>query len=479
MNTIRHFFTLVLIVVGTSFFAQAKRDTIFIYDTIRISVPRTTQQPADNFFEEPSATFSKDSIIIDETQKQSTMSNFRQSANQLIRRIAVGAMAATSSISPNLVKADTISEPPETPITNTVVKQIIEVDSVITPLKKAPLYLSFAYPLGLYGADSDEYVFNMAFSVLTGSVGGINGIQWAGIYNQVSDQMQGIQWAGIMNLTGSVEGIQWAGIANFAKDIKGIQWAGIFNQSHDMQGFQWAAIANAADHVKGMQWAGIYNAADSLEGMQWAAIANEAKDVHGAQFAGIYNKAESVRGVQFGLINSTKTLSGVQFGLINKVDTIEKGVSIGLFNFLKKDRFQELELSYNTYQTTFLNYRLGGRKLHALLGVGTSWEHRHLEWRLGFGNQTRLLKSDFYLQPSIFWTNSSYYHRNFWQTYQDNWTSLTCGIAYYWGNKIGFKITPALNYWVDWNRPWRENNNNLTDRVSYDFALEFGLSVKL
>jgi hypothetical protein len=233
----KYIFTLVLIFVGTNLFAQAKRDTIFIYDTIRIKVQRT---PPTNFFEEPTATFSKDSIIIDEQPKLlSTMSNFRNSANQLIRRIAVGTMAVVSSVTPSLAQSETTPDVPEKQvIKDTVVKQIVVTDHVSTPKKEAPIYLSFAYPLGLYGRESEDYVFNVALSVLTGAVGGINGIQASYIYNQVSGPMQGFQVAGIMNLTEAVTGIQSAGIINFTKDVAGIQIAGILNQSGNLLGMQ-------------------------------------------------------------------------------------------------------------------------------------------------------------------------------------------------------------------------------------------------
>jgi hypothetical protein len=466
---IKYFAIIIWLMFGTSLLAQAQRDTIFIYDTIRVSVKRPTPPPT-NFFEEQTATISKDSIIIDEQSKQSsTMNNLKKSANQLIRKVAVGTMAAVSSISPSVAQTGTLPELSETRVVvDTVVRQIVEVDT--TPKKEAPVYLSFAYPLGLYGMDSENYVFNFALSALTGAVGGINGIQIGGIYNQVSGPMRGIQVGGIMNLTEKIEGIQVGGICNFSKDMRGIQVGGIFNQSADVKGIQVGGIANAADKVEGIQVAGIYNAADMLIGIQVGGIANEAKAVHGAQIAGIYNKAEHVRGLQIGFINTTKTLSGTQIGFINKVDTIHRGISIGVLNFFKQDRSHELEISTNTYNTTFLNYRLGGSILHGLIGAGTNWKNRHLELRLGFGNITRL-KNNLHLQTSLYRTNSSYYRRNMWLNYQDNWTTLSCGLVYYWGDKIGIKVVPALNYWTDWNR-------SFANLGSYDFSLDVGLSIK-
>jgi hypothetical protein len=232
-----------------------------------------------------------------------------------------------------------------------------------------------------------------------------------------------------------------------------------------------------------MQAAGIFNAANHVVGMQSAGIANEAETVHGAQFAAIYNRAEKVRGLQIGIYNQTKTLNGVQFGLINKVDSIEKGVSIGLLNFLKKDRFHELEFSINTFNTVntvFLNYRLGGSVFHGIIGAGTNWERGHVEMRLGFGNMTKLV-DNVYLQSSIYAVNSSYYRRDMWLSYQDNWSTFSCGLAYYWGEKIGIKITPNLNIWGNWNykNHFFDNTNSLRDRMSWNVSLDVGLSIKL
>ena len=61
---IRFLSLIVWLMLGSSLFAQAQRDTIFIYDTIRVSIKRPTPPPT-NFFEEPPATFSEDSISID------------------------------------------------------------------------------------------------------------------------------------------------------------------------------------------------------------------------------------------------------------------------------------------------------------------------------------------------------------------------------------------------------------------------------
>ncbi|MDR0438353.1 MAG: hypothetical protein LBH22_08660 [Bacteroidales bacterium] len=486
----KYVLTIIWLFIGTSLFSQATRDTIYIYDTIRISVKRPAPAPTI-FFEEPTATIFKDSIIIDEEPKQSsTMRNLRTSANRLIRNIGVGTMAAVSGIVPSM------AQPLETIIIkDTVVTQIVEIDSVSTPKQTSPIYLSFAYPAGLFGVNSEDYVFNLAFSALTGAVGGVNGVQFGGIYNQVSGPMRGVQFGGIMNLTEQVEGIQFGGICNFTKDVKGIQFAGIYNHSGDIRGIQTSGIANVAEKVEGIQWSGIYNVADTLIGIQSSGIANEATTIEGMQWAGIYNRADRVRGIQIGLYNETKTLNGVQIGLINKVDSIEKGVSIGLFNFLKHDRFHELEVIQSTYHTTFLSYRLGGRKLHGLMAIGTDIDVAFvsnktftMDFRLGVGNNTQLwnnlhLQTSLYRSSSIFSDASPIFSEQFRHRFgSDNWTTLSSGLVYYWGNKIGIKIVPSLNMWR-YKRPTPLNSNwktwTLQNRFGFDMSLDVGLSIKL
>jgi hypothetical protein len=446
-----------------------------------VSIKRPT--PAQtSFFEVPTATIFQDSIIVDEQSKQtSTMNNLRKSANQLIRSVAVGTMATVSSISSSMAQT--------TPDAIIIRDTIIKIDSVLTPKKEVPIYLSFAYPAGLYGVNSENYVFNFAFSALTGAVGGINGVQIGGIYNQVSGLVRGVQVGGIINVTEHVKGIQVAGISNFTKNVKGIQTAGIYNHSGDVRGIQTSGIVNVADKVEGIQTAGIFNAADTLIGIQTSGIANEATTVEGMQMSGIFNRAERVRGIQIGLYNETKTLHGVQIGLINKVDTIEKGVSLGLFNFLKNDRFQELEVLASTYNTTFLSYRMGGRKLHAIMAVGTdidvafvSQKTFNMDFRLGIGNNTRLwnnlhLQTSLYSNFSIFSDSPVFKDRSRFGS--DNWTTLSSGLVYYWGDKVGIKVVPSWHIWRYKNRTYMDGGWIRSGRFGNDVSLDIGLSIKL
>jgi len=211
------------------------------------------------------------------------------------------------------------------------------------------------------------------------------------------------------------------------------------------------------------------------------------------QVSGIFNRAEHVRGIQIGFYNQTKTLHGVQIGFINKVDTIQKGVSLGLFNVLKNDRFQELEVLASTYNVTFLSYRMGGRKLHAIMAVGTdidvAFVHPktfNMDFRFGFGNNTRLW-NNLHLQTSLYRSYNvfsdglennliAFFTHGFGR---DRWTTLSSGLVYYWGDKIGLKVVPSWHIWRYKNRTDMYGGWSRSGRFGHDLGLDIGLSIKL
>ena len=474
---IKHFAILCIALV-ISLSAKAQRDTIFIYDTIRITVTRPA--PPQVFFETP-ATFSENCINIDEQLKQSsTMNNFRQSANRLIQRIALGTTLLATSVS--TVFADTPAEQQLAPTsvqTQPQTDTIVRIDSIfdVEQKQRFPIYLSFAYPLGLFLMESENYIFNLAISALTGAVGGIEGLQVGGIFNQVSGSMRGLQVGGIINITERVDGLQVGGISNFSRNVNGLQVGGIYNQSGEVQGAQIGGIANVSDGNEGVQIAGIYNHSGDVRGAQISGISNVAENVDGAQIGAIFNHSRRTRGVQIGLVNSTEALSGVQIGLVNRADTTHRGVSIGLINVGRYDRFREIEVNHTLHGSTLLGYRTGRPVFHTMFAVGTNWERGHFESRVGFGNLTRLFHS-FYLQTSLYWNNStSRLQRNDFETRRfqhDSWTTLSAGLVFYWGDRLGIKIAPNLQYWTNFNRPLSQ-----TWTISYAFGLDFGLSVRL
>jgi len=148
----------------------------------------------------------------------------------------------------------------------------------------------------------------------------IRGVQMAAFGNVASGKVIGTQIAGAFNVNnGSVEGVQVSGLANVVTDtVQGSQIAGISNVVLHTEGFQGAGISNISKDVKGVQLAGCVNIAEN--------------EVEGAQLAGYFNYA--------------KKLNGVQIGYINISDTVESGVPIGFFSYVRKG-FHQVELSYS------------------------------------------------------------------------------------------------------------------------------------
>lgn len=106
---------------------------------------------------------------------------------------------------------------------------------------------------------------------------------------------------------GKMQGIEVAGIWNQVyQDLMGIQVSGIANRVYgDLTGLQIAGIAN-------------YNGAADTTGLQIASVNVNQGETTGVQI-GIYNQVESMSGVQIGLFNSADNFIGMQLGLCNLI----------------------------------------------------------------------------------------------------------------------------------------------------------------
>lgn len=453
-----------LVLISGRTYSQIKRDTVYVYDTVVVKVKRPAVQ--ENFYQVDTATFSKDSINEETTKISSFMNLTKKQANQVIKKIALGSMAviSTASSSVGFAKAsvdvgikDTsnyenvrsiessresqfkelndgalgvdLSVPKDTVLEKVIVQR--EEDDV--PLTYFPVYLSFAYPLGIYGAHSENYTYSFAFSVLSGAVGGIDGIQVAGIYNQVNGNVKGVQVGGIFNVTQNIQGVQVAGISNFTKDVKGIQVGGILNQSNCLEGVQVAGIVNITDDVDGVQVAGIKNAANDVKGIQVAGISNQSNDLSGIQ-VGFVNVANQMNGLQVGFINKVKKMEGLQVGFINKIDTLGDGLPIGFLNIVKNKPYFEIEALYSFANATRLNFRFGTPIFHTILGGGIYFTQPYygVEFVFGCGNEIKLA-------PNLYW-QSEILSAYVMEQYADiGRSSLSTGLAYYIGDRLGLK----------------------------------------
>ena len=106
---------------------------------------------------------------------------------------------------------------------------------------------------------------------------------------------------------GEVIGIEVAGLWNQVnQDLKGVQISGVANRVYgDLAGLQVAGIAN-------------YNAAMNTTALQIAPVNVNQGETTGMQI-GLYNQVESMTGVQIGLFNSAEHFYGMQLGLCNLI----------------------------------------------------------------------------------------------------------------------------------------------------------------
>ena len=121
--------------------------------------------------------------------------------------------------------------------------------------------------------------------------------------------------------------------ANFTDgDMNGVQIAGLWNDvSGFATGLQLAAIVNRnASHTSGVQLACFnFNNIDAETHAIQIGLFNFTGDTEGLQI-GIFNQSESMSGLQIGVFNLTNSMNGLQIGLCNVIRNSTLPVFIGL-----------------------------------------------------------------------------------------------------------------------------------------------------
>jgi len=244
-----------------------------------------------------------------------------------------------------------------------------------------PLHISFISPISTNGLQSGEVTNILSLNILAGYSGGLQGIEVGGFANVIKGETKGVQIAGFSNTnTGDVTAVQFAGFSNvgFAK-TKGAQFAGFANV--------------ASGSVTGLQAAGFSNVARGMPlGGQLAGFANvNHGDAIGAQISGFSNvNTGDIKGIQAsGFLNVAKKVDGVQLGVINISDTIENGVGIGLFTFVKKG-YKALEVSGNETFYATASFKTGTSRLYNIISLGASSAKNEITWGWGYGIGTML-----------------------------------------------------------------------------------------
>ena len=288
----------------------------------------------------------------------------------------------------------------------------------------------------------------------------ITGIQLAGFQNTLHGHMNGIQIAGFNNVTTQhVDGIQLTCFVNVAlKDVKLAQISCFANYCDNVDGGQLSGFVNfAKGDVNWGQVSGFVNYGKSVKGFQMAGFSNiSANEVSGGQIAGGINygktggkfqisgyaniATEEINGVQLtGLLNYAKKVNGYQIAILNVSDTIESGLPIGLFSFVKKG-FHRFEISTNEIFDINIAYKSGVKKLYNSIRFGYN-PSEYFSAGYGIGTQTSLGNNfNFNLDLSsdiVFETNSF--------NYIGNLNKLSTTFDYNISKEISVFAGPSLN----------------------------------
>lgn len=208
------------------------------------------------------------------------------------------------------------------------------------PHKQSAVHLGFIYPLSTHGKAAKQYTNEFSFHAIYGISGGEKSFMLSGIGTSVFGNADGVQIAGIFNnIGGDAKGFSLGGIANIASDVKGTWIAGVFNTTKKAEGFQLAGVGNFSGDVKGFQFAGVVNKANKVDGVQ---------------LAGLINIADS---------------SDYPVGIINIIRNGERNAGLQL------DELQDL----------MATFRSGSRYTYGILGLGYNLKHSFIAVEIGLG----------------------------------------------------------------------------------------------
>ena len=245
--------------------------------------------------------------------------------------------------------------------------------------------------LGGYSLGVRRLEFGGLFNLVSGDM---NGAQIAGLFNGVGGDVDGVQFAGLFNTNfGSARGAQFAGVMNLnLHDTRSLLLAGVGNITEGrQQGPQIAGVFNLSSrHSEVLQFAGVFNlSAQNAFGMQTAGVFNFAgKNVNGLQLAGVLNfSGRDVTGSQVaGILNYARNVKGTQIGLINIADSV-KGVPIGFMSFVSKG-YHKIEIAADEIFYNNLSFRTGVRQFYNIFTAGArpdTYKAEETVWTFGYG----------------------------------------------------------------------------------------------
>lgn len=341
--------------------------------------------------------------------------------------------------------------------------------------------ISFITPLGTNGLDSWKISNNVSVNIFAGYNGGLDGFEIGGFYNGLHKDMRGVQLAGFVNtVLGNMTGLQGSGFANFVKgESKGTQLSGFTNVAlNDFTGLQASGFANYAKNIpSGVQISGFANVnLGDIKGVQASGFANINKGkTDGAQISGFFNY--------------TKKLKGIQISFVNIADSVESGLPIGFFSYVKNG-YHKFEFGGNESLYCVASFKTGTTKFYNIFSLGININNNNLFWGFGYGIGTLIPVSEkisvnvdlisYQINDDMFRT---YYNFNSLNKLNVNaamqltdglavfggisWNVLVSDVYDYEGNHIEADLAP----WSVYNRT--QNNINVKMYPGFSLGLRF------
>jgi hypothetical protein len=310
-----------------------------------------------------------------------------------------------------------------------------------------PFQISFISPMGTNGLESWKISNNLSINIFAGYNGGLDGLEVGGFYNGLHGNMKGVQLAGYVNtVLGTMDGLQGSGFVNFVKDTStGAQISGFTNVAlNSFTGLQASGFANySKDMPTGAQVSGFVNVnMGDIKGIQGSGFANYNNGkVDGAQISSFFNY--------------TKVLKGVQISFINIADSVETGLPIGFFSYVKNG-YHKFEFGGNESLYGVASFKTGTTKFYNIFSFGLNVNHNNLFWGFGYGIGTLIPLSEkmsmnidlisYQLNDESFWT----YNLNSLNKLSVNTSiQLTPGFAVFGG--LSWNVLATENYDLEGN----------------------------
>lgn len=335
----------------------------------------------------------------------------------------------------------------------------------------SPYQMSLTPGLSTHGFFNSQIVNKVSINILGGATAGVDGVEFAGVFNLNQYKVKGLQMAGGVNVVGGdVSGVQMGGVGNVVlRNLNGVQLAGGWNKVDTVRGIQLAGVMNMGVEARGGQIAGGINYIKDTVQYQLAGVMNRANEAIGIQMAGGINIAHKSVGNQVaGVMNIGKKVRGIQLAsLINIADSSDYPIAI--FNWIKNGQ-KQLALTVDESSYLGMSFKSGGRVLYSILGVGTYLDHDVFKYAVDVGLGANLMeKNKFVLSAEL----TQRMHMDEELRWKDaSRTSLQVIPSLLLSSHIRVYIAPSINYSQAaevsdqdakpvWNL-WKSNTNNNT-----------------